>query len=111
MLVGNLEGCDTFLNGFGIAQRSDLFDAKPDLVGTLILLRTFVFELFLHFVTDEGNLGSQFLRRLSVRILLAASAARPERAATLASRRPTFLSLTWPTEVMAREKEPQQWAE
>ena len=24
---------------------------------------------------------------------------------------PTYLSLTWPTEVMAREKEPQQWAE
>ena len=24
---------------------------------------------------------------------------------------PTFLSLTWPTEVMATEKEPQQWAE
>ena len=24
---------------------------------------------------------------------------------------PTFLSLTWPTEVMAPEKEPQQWAE
>jgi hypothetical protein len=24
---------------------------------------------------------------------------------------PTFLSLTWPTEVMAREKEPQRWAE
>lgn len=24
---------------------------------------------------------------------------------------PTFLSLTWPTEVMAIEKEPQQWAE
>jgi DNA-binding NtrC family response regulator len=24
---------------------------------------------------------------------------------------PTFLSLTWPTEVMAREKEPQQWTE
>jgi DNA-binding NtrC family response regulator len=24
---------------------------------------------------------------------------------------PTFLSLTWPTEVMAREKEPQQWEE
>jgi DNA-binding NtrC family response regulator len=24
---------------------------------------------------------------------------------------PTFLSLTWPTEVMAREREPQQWAE
>ena len=24
---------------------------------------------------------------------------------------PTFLSLTWPTEVMGTEKEPQQWAE
>jgi len=24
---------------------------------------------------------------------------------------PRYLSLTWPTEVMAREKEPQQWAE
>ncbi len=24
---------------------------------------------------------------------------------------PTFLSLTWPIEVMATEKEPQQWAE
>ncbi len=24
---------------------------------------------------------------------------------------PTYLSLTWPTEVMTREKEPQQWAE
>ena len=24
---------------------------------------------------------------------------------------PTFLSLTWPTEFMAREREPQQWAE
>jgi hypothetical protein len=24
---------------------------------------------------------------------------------------PTYLSLTWPTEVMAREKEPQQWVE
>ena len=25
--------------------------------------------------------------------------------------RPTYLSLTWPTEFMARETEPQQWAE
>ena len=87
-----------------LGSRGIEVDATDNLQAARSLWRPKVYDLIL--LDARGDISGEALD-----FYLEIKHANPRERVVFLVGPPTFLSVTWPTEVMAREKEPQQWAE